>query len=50
MQEQRVKRTFSFVDLIKRISYAFNENRAEFNRLPESVELLESEVIFDENG
>jgi len=50
MQEQRVKRTFSLVDLIKRISYAFNENRAEFNRLPESVELLESEVTFDENG
>ena len=50
MQEQRVKRTFSLVDLIKRISYAFNENRAEFNRLPESVELLKNEVTFDENG
>jgi len=34
MQEQSAKRTFSLVDLIKRISYAFNENRAEFNRLP----------------
>ena len=49
-EEQRVKRTFSLVDLIKRISYAFNENRPEFNRLPESVELLESEETFEENG
>ena len=48
--EQRVKRTFSLVDLIKRISYAFNENRTEFNRLPQTVEILESEETFEENG
>ena len=48
--EQRVKRTFSLVDLIKRISYAFNENRTDFNRLPQAVEILESEETFEENG
>jgi len=48
--EPRVKRTLSLVDLIKRISYAFNENRKEFNRLPNGFEFLESEVIFEENG
>ncbi len=48
--EQRVKRTFSLVDLIKRISYAFNENRTEFNRLPQTVEILESEETFEENS
>lgn len=48
--EPRVKRTLSLVDLIKRISYAFNENRKEFNRLPNGFEFLESEEIFEENG
>ena len=48
--EQRVKRTFSLVDLIKRISYAFNENRTDFNRLPQAVEIIESEETFEENG
>jgi predicted RND superfamily exporter protein len=48
--DQKVKRTFSLVDLIKRISYAFNENRADFNRLPQAVEFLESEETFEENG
>ena len=48
--EQKVKRTLSLVDLIKRISYAFNENRKEFNRLPNGFEFLESEEIFEENG
>ena len=48
--EPRVKRTLSLVDLIKRISYAFNENRKEFNRLPNRFEFLESEEIFEENG
>ena len=48
--EQRVKRTFSLVDLIKRISYAFNENRTDFNRLPQAIEILESEETFEENG
>ena len=48
--EQRVKRTFSLVDLIKRISYAFNENRTDFNRLPKAIEILESEETFEENG
>jgi len=48
--EPRVKRTLSLVDLIKRISYAFNENRKEFNRLPNGFEYLESEEIFEENG
>ena len=47
--EPRVKRTLSLVDLIKRISYAFNENRKEFNRLPNGFEFLESEEIFEEN-
>ena len=50
LAEKRVKRTFSLVDLIKRISYAFNENRTEFNRLPQTVEILESEETFEENG
>jgi len=49
-EEQRVKRSFSLVDLIKRISYAFNENRTEYNRLPEAVEFLESEENIEENG
>ena len=48
--EPRVKRTLSLVDLIKRISYAFNENRKEYNRLPNGFEFLESEEIFEENG
>ena len=48
--EPMVKRTLSLVDLIKRISYAFNENRKEFNRLPNGFEFLESEEIFEENG
>jgi len=48
--EPKVKRTLSLVDLIKRISYAFNENRKEFNRLPNGFEFLESEEIFEENG
>ena len=48
--EPRVKRTLSLVDLIKRISYAFNENRKEFNRLPNGFEFLETEEIFEENG
>ena len=48
--EQRVKRTFSLVDLIKRISYAFNENRTEFNRLPQIVEILESVETFEVNS
>jgi len=48
--EPRVKRTLSLVDLIKRISYAFNENRKEFNRLPNGFEFLESEDIFEKNG
>ncbi len=49
-QEDRVKRTFSLVDLIKRISYAFNENRDEYNRLPEAIELVKSEEVVTENG
>ena len=36
--------------MIKRISYAFNENRTEYNRLPEAVEFLESEENIEENG
>ena len=48
--EQRVKRTFSLVDLIKRISYAFNENRTEFNRLPQIIEILESVETFEVNS
>ncbi len=49
-KEDRVKRTFSLVDLIKRISYAFNENRDEYNRLPEAIELVKSEEVVTENG
>lgn len=49
-KEERVKRTFSIVDLIKRISYAFNENRVEYNRLPEAIELVKNEEIVTENG
>jgi hypothetical protein len=50
LAEKRVKRTFSLVDLIKRINYAFNENRTEFNRLPQIVEILESVETFEVNS
>ena len=49
-KEQMVKRTFSLIDLIKRIGYAFNENNKEYHRLPEVVEFIESEENFEGNG
>ena len=48
-KEQMVKRTFSLIDLIKRISYAFNENSKDYNRLPEEVEFMESVEIYEYN-
>ena len=49
-KEKGVKRTFSLVDLIKRISFAFNENRTEYNRLPQVLEVIEFEENFENNG